>query len=491
MNIRKAVTGLLAAMALAWAPAAYAADNGTEFGIEDDLTVLGVEGTAADPDAEIKGFTVFGATQAAYTGAVVGAGNVVVNGYLAVSSGAYFVGGSTFASAGAYFTGISSFSDVSKIHIAGGAANQVLKKVAGGGMAWADDSLGAGEISGTPQRLVMYQADGTGGADSLLQQDPGNTSITMVTGSSMTILGAFKANGAATLAGTLDLTGDATLSNNLTVAGITSLNGLINLGNAAADLVTIQGPVTVMGASSITVKGALEVDGAAKLDGNVALGDAAADLLTVNAQSSFVAGSTFTAGAYFQSISSFSNVANIHIAGGAANQVLKKVAGGGMVWANDNDGGAASITGTPRRVTMIDASGTGLVSSQFLQNGTDLGVTLMANSSMTVTGAFEAAGATKLNGNVNLGDATGDNITAAGLVTAQFGVSVTGGDVAVTNNLNVDGNARLGNAVSDTHGINKAAEAGVALSVDSAGASGNYAAKFYSNGSLAAWIKKK
>lgn len=68
----------------------------TELGIKDDLTVMGAAGTAADPDVEIKGFTVFGSTQTAYTGVVVGAGNVLVNGHLAVSSGAYFMGNSTF-----------------------------------------------------------------------------------------------------------------------------------------------------------------------------------------------------------------------------------------------------------------------------------------------------------------------------------------------------------------------------------------------------------
>ncbi|MBI4801029.1 MAG: hypothetical protein HY796_00735 [Elusimicrobia bacterium] len=38
MNMKKIVIGLLAALALSWASAVYAADNGTEFGIEDDLT---------------------------------------------------------------------------------------------------------------------------------------------------------------------------------------------------------------------------------------------------------------------------------------------------------------------------------------------------------------------------------------------------------------------------------------------------------------------
>ena len=49
MNIiKKVTTGLLAAMALSWAQTAWAADNGTEFGIADDLSVYGATGTWAD-----------------------------------------------------------------------------------------------------------------------------------------------------------------------------------------------------------------------------------------------------------------------------------------------------------------------------------------------------------------------------------------------------------------------------------------------------------
>lgn len=99
----------------------------TELGSEDDLTVLGVNGTALDPDTEIKGFTVFGSTQAAYTGAVVGPGSVVVNGALAVSSGAYFVDSSTFPSAG-------------KIFIGDGSAGQLLSKRSDGSLQWASSS---------------------------------------------------------------------------------------------------------------------------------------------------------------------------------------------------------------------------------------------------------------------------------------------------------------------------------------------------------------
>lgn len=387
MNIKRILSGLLAAMALSWAPAAFAADNNTEFGIEDDLTVLGTGGTAVDPDMEVKGFTVFGATQAALN-IPAAPGSIYARGYVEVSSGMYVAGGSTFT-AGAYFTGVSSFSDVANIHIAGGAANQVLKKVAGGGMVWGDDTQGPGEITGTPKRIVMFQADGGGGADSLLQQDADDAGITTVGASSMTLLGNF------------------------------------------------------------------QVNGAAKFNGAMTLGDAAADLLIVNAQSSFVSGSTFSAGAYFTGVSSFSDVANIHIAGGSVNQVLKKVAGGGMAWANDTDTGV-TVLGTPRRLQMVNDTGDGLIDSALMQNAADTSITMLATSSMTVLGAFGVGGAATLG-----------------------------------NTLTVADNTQLGNVSSDIHAINRAVEAGVALAVDSGGASGNYAAKFYSGGALAAWIKKK
>ncbi len=65
--------------------------------------------------------------QAAYTGAVVGPGGVVVNGALAVSSGAYFVDSSTFPSAG-------------KIFIGDGSPGQILSKNSDGALQWASSS---------------------------------------------------------------------------------------------------------------------------------------------------------------------------------------------------------------------------------------------------------------------------------------------------------------------------------------------------------------
>ncbi len=114
------IIGAIISVLCPLSPALY---SQAEFGVEGDLTVLGTSGTALDPDVEIKGFTVFGSTQAAYPGAVVARGNVVINGALSVSSGAYFVDSSTFSAA-------------NKIFINDGSTGQLLSKRSDGSLQW-------------------------------------------------------------------------------------------------------------------------------------------------------------------------------------------------------------------------------------------------------------------------------------------------------------------------------------------------------------------
>jgi hypothetical protein len=73
----------------------YGAPAPTEFGVADDLTVYGTDGTVPDPDAEIKGFTVFGSTNL-LTHVSTAPGNVLINGALQVNN-LYAVGASTFS----------------------------------------------------------------------------------------------------------------------------------------------------------------------------------------------------------------------------------------------------------------------------------------------------------------------------------------------------------------------------------------------------------
>lgn len=289
---------------------AYAADNGTEFGIEDDITVLGTEGTMMDPDVEIKGFTMFGSTGAAQTVNIPQTpGNMYVSGYVQVSSGMYVAGSSTFT-----------------------------------------------------QRV--------------------------------------------------ELQGYGVLKS--TVQFLNNTGSLTNLyfDNAAAN----------------------------------------------------------------------------------SGKVLKAGSDGFLTWEADQN--TVMTFATPLRLQMVNVADNNLIDSLFQQNaeaGTN--ITMVSGSSMTILGdgtnGLGVNGAAKLNGHVSLGDEAGDSVTAIGAVTAQNGVAVTGGDVAVTNNLTVNGSARLGDAVTDDHGINVAAEDGVALKVAGEDVSNKYAAKFYSGANLAAWIKKK
>ena len=181
----------------------------TELGSEDDLTVMGTDGDAVDPDVEIKGFSVFGSTQTSYAGAVVGPGNVVVNGVLAVSSGAYFVGNSTFTAAG-------------NIFINDGAAGQLLRRHSAGHLEWSDssalgDNLGS-HIATTTLQMGAYGVNTSSNITAARYQIAGSTVLAVLpgTGSMGVGINAGKANNAGGLynifvgynAGQANTTGD-------------------------------------------------------------------------------------------------------------------------------------------------------------------------------------------------------------------------------------------------------------------------------------------
>jgi len=117
-------------------------DNNTEFVVEDDLTINGTQGTYEDPDVELKGFVVIGATQPSYTANIpAGPGNVIINGTLGVSSGAYIVGNTTIT----YITS-ATFSGASSIFINDGDNGQILKKSSTGNLIWSDLTAGGDNL---------------------------------------------------------------------------------------------------------------------------------------------------------------------------------------------------------------------------------------------------------------------------------------------------------------------------------------------------------
>ncbi len=233
---------------------AYAADNGTEFGIEDDLTVLGKAGTAADPDVEIKGFAVFGSTQADYL-IPVDTGNVVMNGIVQISSGLYSAGSSTFAARGAFQSTVAyngNTGALTNLFFDNAAANsgKVLKATANGFLDWETDISGLPAL-GSVRRLQMVDDAGTGLMNSAFLQNALDTNITMVN-SSMTIKGAFES--------TDTFKADAD----------------VYLGDTNADKINIAGDATVMNGSSMTVTGNLLANGDSQL------GDAKTDIHGIN-----------------------------------------------------------------------------------------------------------------------------------------------------------------------------------------------------------------
>ena len=70
--------GVAGVVACVLCGSALAQDAGVEFGVEDDLTVMGQQGTKDDADLEVRGYSVFGPTNVSPTVVTQGVGNVYV-----------------------------------------------------------------------------------------------------------------------------------------------------------------------------------------------------------------------------------------------------------------------------------------------------------------------------------------------------------------------------------------------------------------------------
>jgi hypothetical protein len=87
--VKKLCWGILL-VAWGFTQSLWAADAGLETGIEDDLTVSGTNGTKADADLEVKGYTVFGSSGANAQVVTSGVGSVYVDGQAEIESNAFF-----------------------------------------------------------------------------------------------------------------------------------------------------------------------------------------------------------------------------------------------------------------------------------------------------------------------------------------------------------------------------------------------------------------
>jgi len=433
MNTKKIVIGLLAAMALTWAQAAYA-DNGTEMGIDDDLTVNGTTGTWADPDVEIKGFTLFGtgATPAVIANAP---GNVAIRGNLQADATSYF--GSSVTIAGQAVIGsslnvsgygvflstvqIGGSGSSTNLYFANAAANdgKVLKARPNGFLEWAADDAG-GFTAGSQNWIPMY--NGTGLAASKLMQNLSNAGVTLHD-SSMTINGSFESTGA------------------------------VKLGNATAGT----GDVEILGAARVATT--LGVTGAS----------------TFSSSATFVSSISVAGYGIFNDTVTIKNGSLKYGSGGTSGYTMKSDANGYASWTPAGAGDTIA-TGTADRLTKYNSSGDNIENSLLQQYGAS-NISMISGSSFTVNGPFESTGTVKL-GNTTAGSG---NVQVNGITT--FVSSVT-----------AQGNVQLGDANTDVHAINDAVDADTALKVvGDANGGTKYTAQFYSGttGTRIAWMKRK
>ncbi len=136
---------------------AAAADAGVEFGAEDDMTVLGQEGTKDDADLEVKGYSVFGTSGADAVSVTSGVGNVYIDGSAELGSnlfvqGSIAVTGSVsaagFTGDGSGLTGITAApSGSAGGDLEGSYPNPTIKADAVGSDEIAADAVGSSEIA--------------------------------------------------------------------------------------------------------------------------------------------------------------------------------------------------------------------------------------------------------------------------------------------------------------------------------------------------------
>ena len=178
----------------------------------------------------------------------------------------------------------------------------------------------------------------------------------------------------------------------LDVTGQAKFNGNVNFGDAAADVMTVNG--------GMTVGSSLDVTGVAKFNGNVTIGDASSDVLTVTAGATF--GVTDHSGA-----ARFASTVTVT---GAVT------ANGGLTASTIDVSGAARLASTLAVTGVLTQTG----GATFASTTDHTGAARFA-STITATGAVIANG----------------GLTASAIFVTS-GVTI-GGNLTVTGNLQIDG----------------------------------------------------
>lgn len=341
-----------------------------------------------------------------------------------------------------------------------GAEDDLLVNGQEGHLQDADLEVKGYSVFGTPGALVVPNGFTNG---------PGSVVIV----SNLFVGGQLKA------AGGIDLQGANMTVSNLTIQGSLVASGsnvALQANTTASTNLTVGHNLSVGNDASVGgnagVAGNLQVGGSAQLDGPVA----------VNGDATFATNVVINA----TTPSTDKDTGALVVQGGVGVEQNLNVGGNAAVVGNSTVGGTLGVTGDATLNNNLSVGGTVQAAAANVAGHTTVG------GSLTVTGALQGSTAS-LSGNASVGGSLA--VTGAATVSdatqsvdKDTGALVLEGGLGVEKNVNAGGNlTALG-----TVGVGTLTpDANTQLDVRGGGASGDYAAKFYVGGDVAAWVRKK
>jgi cytoskeletal protein CcmA (bactofilin family) len=277
----------------------------------------------------------------------------------------------------------------------------------------------------------------------------GSTTLAGLTATGATI------NGNVSGSGTLQIGGLSTLTQ-LTASTVDINGGAIDgvvigaASQAAAQFTTLSASSTLQAGGAATLAGGLTVTGAALNASAVAVSASALNVTNdISARSASlsgdltVVGNLTVVGTTTQIESTTVNIGDKNISLGTGSTNLAVLSDGGIdlgtsaqvQWRYNNGSTAwkSNVDVDVASTKVYKVNGTEVLSSNALGNG----VTASSLTSVGTLSSLTVSGLTNLSGNVNLGDASSDVVTALGQLTASQGVSVATGKTYQVNGVDI------------------------------------------------------
>ena len=357
--------------------------------------------------------------------------------------------------------GILQTTSVSNVKIPGGVSGQFLRTNGAGGLTWA--TAGGGGSAAGANGEIQYSSNGSFAASSALTFTPSSNTLTVS-----------NISGTITTAAQPNITSVGNLTSLIVTGNITSSDA--NLGNAVTANFFIGS-----GANLTNINGA-NVGQVANANYSAYSGNAntatTANTVITNAQPNITSVGTLT-GLTVTGNTSLGNIGNVSITGGATGQFIQTDGNGNLSWvsgqspdanansiqynSNGNFAGTSAFTfdGSTNTLSVTYITGTLSANSNSQPNITSVGNL----TSLTVTGNITS-------GNANLGNAvtanffigSGNNLSniqagniSGTIADANVAVTVSANSqpnitdlgtlnaLSITNNLDVTGNANIGN----------------------------------------------